>query len=151
MPHTVVSRRGSRTAAAAKRESEEADFAAAVCVVLHISATSRSLLAPILDRAGPLPAVVASDGAPLRRGLIYVAPADRHLLIHREAIELSRGPKENGVRPAADPMFRSLAAAWGDRAVAVVLSGALADGSAGAAAVSAGTATTSGSTRWSSM
>ena len=113
------------------------DFPAAVCVVLHIPATSRSLLAPILDRGGPLPAVVAYDGAPLRPGLIYAAPADQHLLVRRDAIELSRGPKENGVRPAADPMFRSLAAAWGDRAVAVVLSGALDDGSAGAAVVSA--------------
>jgi two-component system, chemotaxis family, protein-glutamate methylesterase/glutaminase len=114
-----------------------ADFPAAVCIVLHISATSRSMLAPILDRGGPLPAVVAYDGAPLRPGLIYVAPADQHLLIGRDAIELSRGPKENGVRPAADPMFRSLAAAWGESGVAVVLSGALDDGSAGAAAVSA--------------
>jgi two-component system chemotaxis response regulator CheB len=114
-----------------------ADFPAAVCVVLHISATSRSLLAPILDRGGQLPAVLAYDGAPLRRGVIYVAPADHHLLIRRDAVELSRGPKENGVRPAADPMFRSLAAAWGDAAVAVVLSGALDDGSAGAAVVSA--------------
>jgi two-component system chemotaxis response regulator CheB len=114
-----------------------ADFPAAICVVLHIPATSRSLLAPILDRDGPLRAVVAFDGAPLRPGTIYVAPADRHLLIRRDAVELSRGPKENGVRPAADPMFRSLAAAWGDRAVAVVLSGAMGDGSAGAAAVAA--------------
>jgi two-component system chemotaxis response regulator CheB len=114
-----------------------ADFPAAICVVLHISATSRSLLAPILDRDGPLPAVVAFDGAPLRPGTIYVAPADQHLLIRRDAVELSRGPKENGVRPAADPMFRSLAAAWGDRAVAVVLSGALDDGAAGAAVVAA--------------
>jgi two-component system chemotaxis response regulator CheB len=114
-----------------------ADFPAAICVVLHIPATSRSLLAPILDRNGPLPAVVAYGGAPLQAGLIYVAPADQHLLIRDDAVELSRGPKENGVRPAADPMFRSLAAAWRERAVAVVLSGALDDGSAGAAAISA--------------
>jgi two-component system chemotaxis response regulator CheB len=114
-----------------------AGFPAAVCIVLHIPATSRSLLAPILDRDSPLDVVVASDGAPLRAGVIYVAPADCHLLVRGDSVELSKGPKENGVRPAADPMFRSLAAAWGPRAVAVVLSGALDDGSAGAAAVSA--------------
>src|SRR5262245_30280615 len=105
---------------------------AAICVVLHIPATGRSLLAPILDRDSALTAVVAENGQRLRAGVIYVAPADCHLLVRRHVIELSRGPKENGVRPAADPMFRSLARAWGAGAIGVVLSGALDDGSAGA-------------------
>jgi two-component system chemotaxis response regulator CheB len=109
-----------------------AGLPAAICVVLHIPATGRSLLAPILDRAGALTAVVAQDGQPLRAGFIYVAPADRHLLVRSRTIELTRGPKENGVRPAADPMFRSLARSWGARAIGVILSGALDDGSAGA-------------------
>ena len=112
-----------------------AGFPAAVCVTLHIPATGRSLLAPILGRDSALEAVVAEDGMPLRAGVIYVAPADRHLLIGRDALTLGRGPKENGTRPAADPMFRSLAVSWGDRGIAVVLSGALDDGSAGAVTV----------------
>jgi two-component system chemotaxis response regulator CheB len=107
-----------------------------VCVTLHIPATGRSLLAPILDRDSRMLAVLATDGVPLRAGVIYVAPADHHLLVGRERVQLSRGPKENGSRPAADPMFRSLAESWGPCAVAVVLSGALDDGSAGAVAVS---------------
>jgi two-component system chemotaxis response regulator CheB len=111
------------------------DFPAAVCVTLHIPATGRSLLAPILDRDSAMTAVAATDGLPLRAGVVYVAPADRHLLVGRDAVTLSRGPKENGTRPAADPMFRSLAQSWGPCAVAVVLSGALDDGSAGAVAV----------------
>jgi two-component system chemotaxis response regulator CheB len=113
-----------------------ADFPAAVCVTLHIPSTGRSLLAPILDRDSPLAAVVAADGMALRAGTIYVAPADHHLLIGRDSVQLGRGPKENGTRPAADPMFRSLAASWGPRGIAVVLSGALDDGSAGAVTVS---------------
>jgi two-component system, chemotaxis family, protein-glutamate methylesterase/glutaminase len=112
-----------------------ADLDAAVCVVLHIPATGRSLLAPILGRDSALTTVVAEHGARLRAGTIYVAPADQHLLVRGDAVELSRGPKENGVRPAADPMFRSLARAWGDCAVAIVLSGALDDGAVGAAAI----------------
>src|SRR3954452_3279762 len=109
-----------------------ADLPAAICVVLHIPATGRSLLAPILDRHTALTAVVAEDGQRLRAGVIYVAPADHHLLVRRHTIELSGGPKENGVRPAADPMFRSLARSWGAAAIGVILSGALDDGSAGA-------------------
>ncbi|HEX6023764.1 MAG TPA: chemotaxis protein CheB [Solirubrobacter sp.] len=112
-----------------------ADLDATVCVVLHIPPTGRSLLAPILGRESALTVKPAENGAPLRPGIVYVAPADHHLLVRADVIELSRGPKENGARPAADPMFRSLARAWGDCAVAVVLSGALDDGAAGAAAV----------------
>ena len=112
-----------------------ADLDAALCIVLHIPATGRSLLAPILDRVSALDVRLAEHGAPLEPGTIYVAPADHHLLIRADRIELSRGPKENGVRPAADPMFRSLARAWGSAAVAVVLSGALDDGAAGALAI----------------
>jgi two-component system chemotaxis response regulator CheB len=108
------------------------DLPLAICVVLHIPATGRSLLAPILDRGSALTAVVAGHGQPLRAGHIYVAPADRHLLVRRRTIELSRGPRENAVRPAADPMFRSLARSWGPAAIGVILSGALDDGSAGA-------------------
>jgi len=107
----------------------------AICVVLHIPPTGRSLLAPILARDSALTPVVAEHGARLRPDTIYVAPADHHLLVRADAVELSHGPKENGVRPAADPMFRSLAGAWGSRAVAVVLSGSLDDGAAGAAAI----------------
>jgi two-component system, chemotaxis family, protein-glutamate methylesterase/glutaminase len=110
---------------------------AAVCVVLHLPAAAKSLLAPILDRSGPLPAAVATDGEPLQAGRIYVAPADCHLLVQNGSIVLTHGPKENGTRPAVDPMLRALAQHYGARSVAVILSGALGDGSAGAAAVAA--------------
>jgi len=108
---------------------------AAVCVVLHVPATSRSLLAPILARHTDLDVGVAVDGEPVRAGRVYVAPPDRHLTVNGGVLRLGRGPKENGVRPAVDPMLRSLATAYGDRAVAIVLSGALGDGSSGALAV----------------
>jgi two-component system, chemotaxis family, protein-glutamate methylesterase/glutaminase len=112
-----------------------ADLPAAVCVMLHLPSTGRSLLAPILDRGSPLATMLACDGARLTAGTILVAAADHHLLIGPGTVALGHGPKENGVRPAADPMFRSLAHSWGERGVAVVLSGALGDGAAGAAAV----------------
>jgi two-component system chemotaxis response regulator CheB len=112
-----------------------AQLPVAVCIVLHVPATGRSLLGAILARHTDMDVEVAEDGAPVRAGRIYVAPADRHLTVEDGLLRLDRGPKENGVRPAVDPMLRSLATAYGERAVAVVLSGALGDGSSGALAV----------------
>ena len=112
-----------------------ADLPAAICVVLHVPSSGRSLLAPILARHTDLDVVEAEDGAQLVAGRAYVAPNDRHLVVDDGHVRLDRGPKENGVRPAVDPMLRSLASAYGSRAIAVILSGALGDGSTGAAAV----------------
>ncbi len=114
-----------------------ADIDAAICVVLHLPATGKSLLAPILARRTQLGTAVAVDGEPLVAGRVYVAPADFHLIVEQGRIALSRGPKENGARPAVDAMLRGLARHYGPRAVAVILSGALGDGSAGSAAVAA--------------
>jgi two-component system chemotaxis response regulator CheB len=112
-----------------------ADLRAAVLVVLHISPGAGSALPDILDRAGPLKAAAAADGEPLEHGRVYVAPPDMHLLIDGRAVRLSRGPRHNGHRPAADPLFLSAAAFAGPRTFAVVLSGSLDDGARGCAMV----------------
>jgi two-component system chemotaxis response regulator CheB len=112
-----------------------ADFPASVLTVLHIPPTGGQALPRILDRSGPLPAAAATDGEILEPGRVYVAPPDRHLLVVNGAIRLSRGPRQNGVRPAADPLFRSAALHAGPRTTAVVLSGTLDDGALGCATV----------------
>ena len=111
------------------------DLPAAICIVLHVPSSGRSVLASILGRYTPLPVVDADEDQLLRPGRIYVAPNDRHLIVTDGHLQLDRGPKENGVRPSVDVLLRTLAAACGPRAIAVVLSGALCDGSAGAVAV----------------
>jgi len=113
-----------------------ADFPAPVCIVLHIPPDSPSLLAYILDRAGPLPAKEANDGEFYRDGTIYIAPPDKHLLVARDGrLRVVRGPRENRHRPAIDPLFRSAAAAHGTDVIGVILTGALDDGTAGLVAV----------------
>jgi two-component system chemotaxis response regulator CheB len=109
-----------------------ADIAHPICVVQHLAPTGKSLLPGILDRRCALDVVTAEDGALLVPGRVHVAPPDRHLLVSAGRVQLTRGPKENGVRPAVDTLLRSMAATAGRQAVAVVLSGALGDGSDGA-------------------
>jgi len=114
-----------------------ADFDAALLVVLHLPSDSASALPRILNRAGPLSAEHAVDGAPLRPGTITVAPPGHHLLVGRSTTRVVRGPAENGHRPAVDPLFRGAARWHGPRAVGVVLSGVLDDGTAGLYALKA--------------
>ncbi|WP_370962767.1 chemotaxis protein CheB [Amycolatopsis sp. cg9] len=112
-----------------------ADFPAAVLVTMHIAAGTHSVLARILDRAGPLPARTAEHGAAIEAGTVAVAPPDRHLLIEGGSLVLTRGPTENGHRPAVNALFRAAALSAGPKAVGVVLSGVLDDGAAGLRAI----------------
>jgi len=107
------------------------DFAAPVLVVLHASPTGRSYLPEILSRAGSLPAVHALDGAPIEAGRVYVAPPDSHLVVTDGQMALAKGPRENGHRPAIDPLFRTAADAFRSHVAGVVLSGTLDDGTVG--------------------
>jgi two-component system chemotaxis response regulator CheB len=113
------------------------DLAAAICVVLHIAPESPSALAPILERAGPLACQPATDGEELRHGRILVAPPDRHLVVDGGRVKLTRGPRENGHRPAVDALFRSAARARDVRVIGVVLSGNRDDGAAGLSVIKA--------------
>jgi two-component system chemotaxis response regulator CheB len=119
-------------------EQLPADFPAPICVVIHMYAQSPpDILPAVLNRSTRLSVVTASDGAPLKKGVVYVAPPDQHLLVESGVVRLSRGPKENRFRPAIDPLFRSAATAYGAGAIGVVLSGNLDDGTAGLATIKA--------------
>ena len=106
------------------------DLPAAVFVVLHTT-TRPSALPEILARAGPLSVAAAADGGVIQGGHLYVAPAGHHSLVSRQHMHVVAGPRENGFRPAIDPLFRSESRAYGPRAIGVILSGMLDDGTAG--------------------
>ncbi len=109
-------------------------FSAPICVVLHIGA-HRSILPQILSTKGALPAVHPHDGQKLENGRIFVAPPDCHMRLEADVVRLVKGPKEHHTRPAIDPLFRSAAQTYGERAVGVVLTGLLDDGTPGMQAI----------------
>jgi two-component system, chemotaxis family, protein-glutamate methylesterase/glutaminase len=112
-----------------------ADFPAPIAIVMHQAPASPGILPEILSRAGLLPAARVTSGEPLRPGHIYVPPPDYHLLVEPGRLRLTRGPKENGFRPAVDPLFRTAAQVYGPAAIGVILTGSLDDGTAGLWAV----------------
>jgi two-component system, chemotaxis family, protein-glutamate methylesterase/glutaminase len=113
-----------------------ASFPAAVLVVVHLEPHRVSHLAQVLDRASALPVSQAVAGERPLPGRVYVAPPDRHLMVAPDGLlRLADTPREHYSRPSADPLFASVAAFSGARAVAVVLSGMGSDGSLGAAEV----------------
>lgn len=107
------------------------DLPAALFIVIHFAARGKSMLPKILSHEGQLLAAHATDHEAIVHGRIYIASPDRHLLVKQGFIRSIEGPKENGFRPAVDPLFRTAAKAYKQRVVGVVLSGALDDGTAG--------------------
>ena len=107
-----------------------------VVVVQHLSEQQPSALVEILARKATMPMQWLEHGAPLDAGVVHVAPPGHHVLVNerRRAVLLDT-PRINHSRPAADPLFTSAAASYGSAAIAVVLTGRLFDGAAGALAV----------------
>jgi two-component system chemotaxis response regulator CheB len=108
---------------------------ATVFAVMHSSPEFASRLPEILSSSGPLPAHAAVHGERIRSGEIYVAPNDNHMTLHRDFVRVTRGPKENGHRPAVDPLFRTAARMYGNRVIGVVLTGNLSCGTEGLMAI----------------
>ena len=109
------------------------DLPASIFIVQHVGGSSE--LDAVLERCGNIKVKAASDGEPMKRGMVYVAPGDQHLLLNDGRVVVTRGPRENRQRPSVDVLFRTAARVYRSRVVAVVLSGTLDDGAAGVFAV----------------
>ncbi len=114
---------------------------AAMLVVQHMPADFLHSLARRLSQVNVLPVKVGAQGETIMSGHIYLAPGDRHMSVLIEGglpvIKLDEGPAVCGVRPSADPLFSSAAAAFGENVVGVVLTGMGRDGADGLCAIRA--------------
>ncbi len=112
------------------------NFPAPIAVVQHLSPNYRSMLAEILSKRTAMAVKQAQAGDKLNPGTVYIAPPNQHLVVNPDAtLSLSDAAKERFVRPAADVLFRTAAASFQERAIAVVLTGMDSDGAAGVEAI----------------
>ena len=105
------------------------DLAAPIVLALH-TAPQSDLITPLKMKL-PHNFSLIESGAQLRPGTIHVPPAAQHVFIRGETLELSGPVGDSGFRPSMDALFMTLAASWGPKALAVVLSGLLQDGMRG--------------------
>ena len=109
---------------------------ATIVIVQHVDPRHRSLMPQVIGRQSSLPVVHAEEGMLLDADHVYLAPPDRHMLIKRKGVlTLTDSELVNFVRPSADLLFESVAAAYGPRALAVVLTGSGRDGALGVTAI----------------
>lgn len=112
------------------------DFEVPVLVVLHLPRDRPSQIAELLNAHCALPVREALDKMPLEKGVVVFAPPDYHLLVEdASSLALSMDEAVLFSRPAIDPLFISAAAVFSHRLLAILLTGASADGSEGVAAV----------------
>lgn len=103
-----------------------------IIVVLHRKASYDSSLADLLATRTTIPVVEAEEKDQLRKGVVYLAPADYHLLIESDrSLSLDYSEKIQYSRPCIDVTFENVAEVYKDRAAAILLSGANSDGAKG--------------------
>jgi two-component system, chemotaxis family, protein-glutamate methylesterase/glutaminase len=82
-----------------------------------------------------MPVILPENGVAFKPGSIYVARSNHHLLVQKERIAVTFGPRENRARPSINALFRSAAAYHGPRVIGVLLTGYLNDGVDGLSAI----------------
>ena len=119
-----------------------ADFPVPVALVLHMPVGYTEMYAQKLDEISALTVVESKGDEEVRAGMVYLAPAGRHLTFVRDAGGLVRTrldlrPLDTPHRPAVDVLFHSAAEVYGSAVLGVVMTGMGADGREGAAWIKA--------------
>jgi two-component system, chemotaxis family, protein-glutamate methylesterase/glutaminase len=123
-------------------EALPVDFPAAVFIVQHMDPRHRSMLAGLLARRSRLRVKQATHGEAVEPGMVYIAQPDAHLLVREGRLVLTDTKLVHFSRPSIDMLFESVADAYGDRAISVILSGSGVDGADGTRAIKAKGGTT---------
>jgi two-component system, chemotaxis family, protein-glutamate methylesterase/glutaminase len=123
-------------------EALPVDFPAPVLIVQHMDPRHRSMLAGLLARRSRLRVKQATNGERVEPGTVYIAQPDAHLLVRDGRLVLTDTKLVHFSRPSIDLLFESVADAFGDRAISVILSGSGVDGADGTRAVKAKGGTT---------
>ncbi len=92
-------------------------------------------LAELLGHHSRRRVVDVEDKTPIESNMVYIAPPDYHLLVQRGWFSLSTDERIHHARPSIDVLFESAAAAYGDGAIGVILTGTNEDGAAGLARI----------------
>jgi len=107
------------------------NFPAPVLLVQHITPSFLTGFVAWLNGISPMPVVEATEGEIPKPGIVYVAPAERHLLIERGCLHLDSGEPVSSQRPSGTVLFRSMARSLGANCLGVLLTGMGEDGAAG--------------------
>jgi two-component system chemotaxis response regulator CheB len=110
----------------------EADLKQPILVVQHMPAGFTMEFARSLDRLCPLDVKEAEEGDAVQSGRVLIAPGNKHMEVEKKGtgaiVHLSDSPPVNGHRPSADVLFASVALAYQNRALGVIMTGMGRDG-----------------------
>jgi len=110
------------------------DLPAPIVIAQHIAPTTESHLEEILQRQTSLRVKTVKGREPLEPGVVFVVPANRHVQVTDHHVSLSKD-STNRPRPSINLLLTTAAQAFGERLIAIILSGTGSDGAIGAEAV----------------
>jgi len=109
-----------------------ANFALPIMIVQHRDASSDAFMVHFLNQSSPLTVKEADEKETITAGMIYLAPANYHLLVERDkTFSLSVDAQVGYSRPSIDVLFESASEAYLSGLIGIILTGANNDGTAG--------------------